>query len=100
MASKLKEAKTGLKVTSVTMTNEVKKQTKVPDGATIISETIRTEVRKIENGYIICKNIDTKYKEKGKEYNDYAYITKEWYTEDEPLDIDLTNTALADKFAV
>lgn len=97
--SKLKEAK-GLSVTSssTTLTNNVKEQKKVPDGATILSKTVRVETEEIENGWLITKNFDVKYKEKGKDYNDYAYYTKKWYSKDNPLTVKLTDASLADEF--
>jgi IS1 family transposase len=97
MASKLKEAKS-MRSTSVTMTDRVKEQKSVPEGATIISKTVRTETEEIENGWLISKNFDITYKTKGATSNDYAYYTKKWYSKTDPLDIKLTDKSLADEY--
>lgn len=102
MTSKLKEAKSGalaMTSSSTTMTNRIKEQKKVPAGAEIISKTVRVETEEIENGWLITKNIDVTFKVKGSTYNDYAYYTKKYYSEKEPLEIKLTDKSLADEFA-
>lgn len=87
-----------MSITSTSVTEEVKKK-EVPAGATILSKTVRTEVEKIENGWLLTKNYDVKFKEKNKEYNDYAYYSKRWYSEEEPLqEVEELEKALADSF--
>ena len=62
-----------------------KDEHKIPKGARIISKEVRMNVKEIENGYIIEKNYDIKYKLKNKDYTDYIYITKTWYSKDNPI---------------
>ena len=73
----------------------------IPVGATILSKDTSLNVEEIENGFLICKNVEVKY-----EYDkrtDYSYHTKKYFSETNPLKIDMDsmtggNEELADKF--
>ena len=52
---------------------------------------VRVEVREIENGYVIRKNIEWNDPKKG-----WQYVTKEYFSETDPLEI--TDKSLADLF--
>jgi len=69
----------------------------VPEGAEILLKETRIRVRKIENGYIIVKSSDVKYQE-SEGNTSWAYITKEFYSKADPLEIKLKNKSLADDF--
>lgn len=96
----LKSKLTGTRVTSVstTISSEEKQQREPPAGAKILSKTVRTETEKIENGYIISKSFDIRYKLKGESGSEYAYYTKKWYSKEDPLTITLDDKTLADEF--
>lgn len=85
-------------------TTTIKKDTKkevvkpIPPGATILSTNVTTDVEEIENGYLITKRSETKYKAKGNDYSDWHYETKKWYSEDDPLTITTDDKSLADAF--
>jgi hypothetical protein len=70
----------------------------VPEGAEILSKETRIRVRKIENGYIVVKSSDIKYQEEGRDGSNWAYVTKEFYSKTDPLEIKLKNKSLADSF--
>lgn len=78
--------------------NSKDKEKKLPEGATVINTSTEVRVEEIENGYIISKEIRTEYKVKGKEYSDYIYNTKKYYSEEDPLEINITDKSLADAF--
>lgn len=84
--------------TTVRTSTETQKQKSVPKGASIISSSIRTETEEIENGFIISKNYDVTYKEKGSDSNNYAYFSKKWYSKTDPLTITLNDKTLSDAF--
>ena len=75
---------------------EPKKVLKLPKGAEIISKEVKFTVEEIENGYIIRKSYDIKWK-KDDDGTNYDYITKSWYSEKNPISID-EDLTLADKF--
>lgn len=85
---------------TTTLRKDVKKEVikPIPAGAAILSSNITTDVEQIENGYLITKRTETKYKEKGKEYSDWHNETKKWYSEEDPLTIKTDDKALADAF--
>ena len=60
----------------------------IPKGARITRKSKTTSVEKIENGYIITENWDISYEYKeGKETrNDYKYITKKYYSKEDPVE--------------
>lgn len=76
---------------------ESKTELKIPSGAEITKKDVTVRVREIENGFIIDKSIDIKYTHDGDSH--YEYVTKSWYTKENPMDIDLDEPEeLADKF--
>ena len=85
-------------------TVSVRKDTKkeevkpLPKDAEILSQNVKTDVEQIENGYLICKTTDTKYRLKGKDYPDWHYETKKWYSKEDPLTISTKDKALAEAF--
>lgn len=71
----------------------------LPEGAEIIKKDISVRVEEIENGFIVSKSYDIKYSVEGE--SNYEYFTKQWYTEENPLDVDDNieeELSLADKF--
>lgn len=97
MGSALQDAKKKTSVTTRTSIEETKKQ-EVPKGATIISSDITTETEQIENGWLVTKRYEIRYRMKESDSNDYAYYTKKWYSEEDPLTINVTDKSLAEAF--
>lgn len=69
---------------------------KLPKGAKVIDKTTRIEVEEIENGFITSKSTDVKFEIQGS--TDYMYITKKYFSKENPLNIDLDEKSLADNF--
>lgn len=82
---------------TVSIEKESSSGEKIPSGAEILSKESRVRVRKIENGYIIVKNSDIKYQEEGGNTG-WAYITKEYFSKTDPLEIKIKDKNLADSF--
>lgn len=87
---------------SVSLRKVAKEQKSLPTGATVLSKEVSTRVEEIENGYLVCKNIEYKY-ETGTGNNkrtDWMSISKRWYTKEDPLEIKINtkDKALADSF--
>lgn len=84
--------------TSVSMSTEEDVNKEPPAGSTILKKTTRTEVEKIENGWIVSKNFDVKYMFKGE--TNWTYYTKKWYSETDPVTVtvDTADKSLADQF--
>lgn len=77
---------------------ESKPKLNLPSDAEIIKKDYSIRVREIENGFIIEKSYDIKYR-LGDETN-YEYVTKMWFSEDNPMEISLEESDgedLADK---
>lgn len=85
---------------TTTIRKDVKKEENkpIPAGSQILSTNTTTDVEKIENGYLITKRTETRYKEKGKDYSDWYNETKKWYSKTDPLTINVKNKSLADAF--
>ena len=83
-------------VKAVSIEKEMKSGKSIPEGAEVLSKETRIRVRQIENGYIITKNSDVKYKLNDE--TNWAYINKEYYSKTDPLEIKLKNKSLADSF--
>lgn len=83
-----------------TVRKDVKKEEvkPIPSGAQILSTNTTTDVEQIENGYLITKRTETKWKAKGADYSDWTYDTKKWYSKTDPLTINVKDKALADAF--
>lgn len=79
-----------------------KEQRKLPAGARVLSKEISTRVEEIENGYLVCKNIEYRYETgSGKDTRtDWLSINKRWYTKEDPLEITINtkDKSLADSF--
>lgn len=100
MATETKSKLQAVRKTSTTvstMTQEKKQE--VPKDAKIRSQTIRTETEQIENGYLITKSYDGTYYT-GKADNDYNWFnySKKWFSEEDPLTIQLNDKSLSDAF--
>lgn len=79
-----------------------KEQKSLPEGARVLHKETSTRVEEIENGYLVCKNIEYRY-ETGTGNNlrtDWLSITKRWYTKDDPLEIKIKSKdkSLAESF--
>lgn len=86
---------------TTTIRKDVKKEEvkPIPKGAQILSQNTTTDVEVIENGYLITKRTETKYKMKPDGYTDWSYETKKWYSKEDPLTITTKDKALADAFS-
>lgn len=74
------------------------KGTGVPKGAEILKTETRVTVEEIENGFIITKSVETKYRIKESEHSDWDYNTKKYYSKTDPLEIKLNDKSLAESF--
>jgi hypothetical protein len=76
---------------------ESKKNFTLPKGATVTKKNVSLTVREIENGYLLSKSYDLEWSdEKGS--NHYEYYTKEWFSETNPIEINMPDQkSLADK---
>ena len=61
---------------------------KLPANSEVINEDKDITVKEIENGFIISVRTEIKYKAKGKDYVDFLYYTKEWFSKENPITID------------
>lgn len=71
----------------------------LPKGAKVVSKEVRVVIEEIENGFLVCKNHEIRYLRKdseGKEYTDYAHITKKYFSKVDPLTINVEDKTLAD----
>jgi len=76
-----------------------KEEDTIPKGAKILNKSVSLSVEEIENGYIITKTSDIKYK--SGDSTDYSYTNKKWFAKENPLEIDMDEVeskALADNF--
>jgi hypothetical protein len=73
------------------MAKETLKSVTKSNGSGSTRKETRVEVRNIENGFIIRKTIEFNDPKKG-----WQYITKEYYSESDPLEI--TDKSLAELF--
>lgn len=76
---------------------ESKQNFKLPEGATVIKNSHTISIREIENGFILRKSYDIKWK-LGDDSN-YEYFNKEWWSKENPLKITMPKEekSLADK---
>jgi hypothetical protein len=73
----------------------------LPKGAIVENKSVNIEVEEIENGYLITKRIEIKYKPKDREYHDWKTICKKYYSLENPFDdIKVENKELADLFNI
>lgn len=86
---------------TVRAAKEPKDHKKLPKGAKVVSKDTTVTVKEIENGYITCTRTEYRYT-MGKEekYPDYLTVTREYYTEEDPLEIKIAEKLpeLADIF--
>ena len=75
---------------------ESKRTFALPEGATIVKKSVNISVREIENGFILRKSYDIKYMVG--DDTQYEYFTKEWYSKENPLKINMPKEkSLAEK---
>lgn len=101
--SALKEAKMkgNTNIKSVQLRSDSKGVEKIPAGAEIVKNDVRVDIEEIENGFLIVKNFDVEYILKGKDgggNKQYAYYSKKWFSETNPLSINTEDKSLADLF--
>lgn len=76
---------------------ESKTKVNIPSEAKIMKKDFTIRVKEIENGYLIEKSYDIKYTYEGDPH--YEYYTKTWFSEENPMSIDIEEPEeLADKF--
>lgn len=71
----------------------------MPKGAKILSKDVNISVEEIENGFLVCKNIEVKYEFEKR--TNYIYHTKKYFSKENPLSInlkDIEGKKLADNF--
>jgi hypothetical protein len=77
---------------------ESKKAFTLPEGAVIIKKSETISVREIENGFILRKSYDIKWKAADGDDTQYEYFSKEWHSTKNPLSITMPKEkSLADK---
>lgn len=91
-------AQTTTKNVSIRKDTKKEENKVMPKGAEIISSNVSTDVEQIENGYLITKRTETRWKAKGSEYSDYSYENKKWFSKVDPLTINVKDKGLADAF--
>ena len=69
---------------------EQKKVFNLPKGATIISKEVSIRVEEIENGFLLRKSYDIKWRHPSSEIGEegrteYDYFTKVWYSRENPI---------------
>lgn len=86
---------------TTTIKKDIKKEENkpVPKGAIILSENTTTDVEAIENGYLITKRTEIRYKTSKDSYSDYYYDTKKWYSKEDPLTVNVKDKSLSEAFA-
>lgn len=81
-------------------TFEGKDKYTMPSKDSIIKKDFSITVEEIENGFILRKSYDIKYKDESGNIQ-YDYFTKKWFSKDNPMQIDeskMEEETLADKF--
>lgn len=71
----------------------------IPKGAKTLSKDVSISVEEIENGFLVSKTIEVKYSVDNR--TDYSYITKKYFSKENPLEIDMEKfgeKSLADNF--
>jgi len=66
-------------------TFEPKKTFKLPPGASVISKETRVTVEEIQNGFILRKSHDIKWRGKDDDSNNYDYYSEVWFSEENPM---------------
>lgn len=57
----------------------------IPSSAKILSKDVSITVEEIENGFLISKSTEIKYKDNNK--TGYSYNTKKFFSKDNPLEL-------------
>ena len=85
---------------SVSIRKDTKKEESkpVPKGAEIVSENVSTDVEQIENGFLITKRTEIRWKTKGMNYPEYSYENKKYFSKTDPLTINVKDKGLAEAF--
>lgn len=76
-----------------------KEEFTLPKGAKVLYKDISIRVEEIENGFLVSKEINVKFEVN--KMTDYRYYTKKYYSQENPLTIDLKDVGgkkLADNF--
>lgn len=69
-----------------------------PKGAIILEKNTSTSTEEIENGFLITKSVDGRYKTKKDGDSNWFNYSKKWYSKTDPLTIDIDDKSLADAF--
>lgn len=83
---------------NVTTKYKTKEKSTLPKGAIVESKEVSVEVEEIENGFLITKKTEYKYRMKDKDYSDWKTCYKKYYNKTNPVEIETANKALADMF--
>ena len=78
---------------------EQKKTFALPKGSTLIKKDVSVVVEEIENGFLIRKTYDIKWSNEEGNSN-YEYFTRTWFSDKNPITIDLPKEkSLAEKLS-
>lgn len=69
-----------------------------PKGATIIERNVSTSTEEIENGFLITKSVDGRYKIGKSDDSNWFNYSKKWYSKTDPLTVKIDDKSLADAF--
>ena len=77
-----------------------KENKEIPEGAEIISKETTIDTEEIENGYLITKRTERRWKPKGSkdDWGNYHTEVRKWYSKTDPLTIKTKDESLADAF--
>lgn len=76
------------------------KEEQIPAGSVITKKDINIRVEEIENGFIVSKEFEIRYRAPKSNYDDSCYYTKKWYSETNPLELKTQdNKSLAEAFS-
>lgn len=76
---------------------ESKKTFSLPKGGSITKKNVSLQVKEIENGFLLTKSYDLEWVD-SKGSNHYEYFDKCWYSETNPIEINMPDEkSLADK---
>jgi len=88
-------------MSELTVRKTSKKENKViPEGAEIISKDVDVRTEEIENGWLITKRIESRWRMKNSkdDYGNYHTEEKKWYSKTDPLTIKTKDEGLAEAF--
>ncbi len=86
--------------TTIRKTTKKKEDRVIPSDAEIISREVDVTTEEIENGFLITKRVESRWKSKGSkdDYGNYHTDVKKWYSKLDPLTIKTKDVALAEAF--